>query len=236
MFRPRKERTAPAAGPSGGAADAPATGFSHDLLDLWFALDRRSWSSLVLTPADAEGSTDELAEALAEAGQALSEHPVSALTFKVLTPDSVRALAALVEHIGVRNQAPGWPSAPAAPLKRLVSPGPSGEPNSPGAAGEEPVWTAGFRTVEGDGAGEAGLAGGERVVGPVGRLVIAIPSVLAQPLGIAIARAADAVVLAVDLGGTRMEEAARTARVIGRDHLVGACLVRPGARNPKHQP
>ena len=59
--------------------------------------------------------------------------------------------------------------------------------------------------------------------GPSSKLVIAIPSVLAEPLGLVIAKAADAVALCIEKGHTTMPEAHRTIELIGRDRIAG-CL------------
>lgn len=206
---------------------------SHDLLDLWFALARREWSSLVITPAHANGSADELAKALAEAGQSLSDHPVSALTSQVLNPASVRALAALVEHVGGRSPAPAWRGPAPTHLKRLNPPAAWPAPVSD----DEEAVDAEFEEPDDTEAEEPPLEveAVEGSVGPVGQLIIAIPSVLSQPLGIGVARAADAVVLAVELGSTRLAEAARVADAIGRERIVGAFLVRPEPRGRKRR-
>ncbi|MGA8890108.1 MAG: hypothetical protein WB493_00975 [Anaeromyxobacteraceae bacterium] len=61
--------------------------------------------------------------------------------------------------------------------------------------------------------------------GPASRLVIAIPSVLSEPLGLVVAKAADAVVLCIEKGRTTMPEARRTIELIGKDRVAGCLYV-----------
>ena len=69
-------------------------------------------------------------------------------------------------------------------------------------------------------------AGGGGPRGPVctGQVIVAIGPVVAQPLAIAVARAADAVILCVEVGKTRIASARRTIDLIGADRFVG-CLM-----------
>jgi hypothetical protein len=66
----------------------------------------------------------------------------------------------------------------------------------------------------------------DRVVAPAGQLIVAIPPVVVEPLGLAVAHAADKVVLTVDMGKTKMAEARRSIDLIGRDRIAGCFLVR----------
>jgi hypothetical protein len=59
----------------------------------------------------------------------------------------------------------------------------------------------------------------------VGRLIVAIPPVVAEPLGIAVTDAADAVLICIEKGRTRMPSARRTIDMIGRDRIIGCVLV-----------
>jgi hypothetical protein len=56
-------------------------------------------------------------------------------------------------------------------------------------------------------------------------VVIAIPSVLEVPLGLAVAQAADAVVVIADLGRTRLDDVRRTVELVGRERVAG-CILR----------
>jgi hypothetical protein len=68
--------------------------------------------------------------------------------------------------------------------------------------------------------------GGEALaLSPAARLVIAIPAVLSEPLGGAIARHADAVVVCVERGRTRAADVRLTAELIGRQRIAGCLLM-----------
>lgn len=58
------------------------------------------------------------------------------------------------------------------------------------------------------------------------RVITAIPSVLTEPLGIGVARAADAVVLCVRMGCSHLSAIQRTVELIGRDRIVGCLLLK----------
>jgi hypothetical protein len=60
---------------------------------------------------------------------------------------------------------------------------------------------------------------------PPEQLVVAIPSVLREPLGVAVAREADVVVLCLQLGRTSLAGARRTIEVIGLDRFAGCLLL-----------
>jgi hypothetical protein len=57
-------------------------------------------------------------------------------------------------------------------------------------------------------------------------VVVAIQPVLVEPLGAAIAQAADTVLLCIRLGKTRVADARRTVELIGQERVAGAFLVR----------
>lgn len=59
------------------------------------------------------------------------------------------------------------------------------------------------------------------------QVIVAIPPVLEDPLGVAIAHAADAAVLCVEVGKTRIGSARRTIELVGRERFVGSILLRP---------
>lgn len=88
-----------------------------DLERLWLVLARTEWSSLVIVPADPDGSSAALAAALAEAGTRLSGEPVSALALegeqdaRVLA-DVQRSLRAGRERARQRARAAADPHAP----------------------------------------------------------------------------------------------------------------------------
>jgi hypothetical protein len=57
--------------------------------------------------------------------------------------------------------------------------------------------------------------------------IIAIDSVVSNPAGIAVAVAADAVLLCVELGRTAIESAQRTVELIGRERFIGCVVIKP---------
>lgn len=57
-------------------------------------------------------------------------------------------------------------------------------------------------------------------------MIVAIDSVLANPLAVPLALAADAVLLMVEYGATDLASAHHTLELIGRERVVGAVLVR----------
>ena len=58
-----------------------------------------------------------------------------------------------------------------------------------------------------------------------GRLIIAIPPVVVEPLGLAVTEVADAVVLCVTRGESRLRESERTIELVGRDRIIGALIL-----------
>jgi hypothetical protein len=65
-----------------------------------------------------------------------------------------------------------------------------------------------------------------RAMPPVGQVIVAIPPVVTEPLGVGIAHAADAVILCVAMGRTRLKSARRTVELIGPERITGAFLIR----------
>jgi hypothetical protein len=58
-----------------------------------------------------------------------------------------------------------------------------------------------------------------------GRLLIAIPPVVTEPLGLAVTEVADAVVLCIEKGESRMRVAERTIELVGRERVIGALMI-----------
>ncbi|MFO0583891.1 MAG: hypothetical protein U0229_16590 [Anaeromyxobacter sp.] len=186
---------APLNAPAGEASHAP------EYQELWLALAKRKWTSLVVVPADAEVPAADVAKKLADVGKELIEEPVTAISVTRLGYDSARALSDLQQYVDRARQgaerSPGGPSGDAS----IVEVG-----ARPGDAGSNP---------------NQALA-----LAPSARLVISIPPVVNEPLGLAVAQFADAVVLTFHLGKTRLSEARRTIELIGRDRIVGCFIVR----------
>jgi hypothetical protein len=163
--------------------------------ELWFSLARLHWASVVLVPADHGGSAVEVATSLADVGTRLRDTPVTAIVANRVDYAAARALADLQPRL---HRAGPWRSGPE--LEAHPAPG------------------AGERGPEG--AVHQGFA-----MPPIGRAIIAIQPVVDEPLGVAVAQAADAVVLCVRLCSSRLGAARRTIELIGAERVIGAVLV-----------
>lgn len=183
----------------------------REYLELWISLSRRDWGSVVLIPADRDGSTAEMASALAEVGQRLSYDPVTAITVSSLEYGSALALADLQQHLDRDRRGRAHASAPV-PTEIMAAVAPGGAEKA--EPGEQRDGQAGevHRT-------EALL------VLPPARVIISVPPVISEPLGLAAAQRADAVVLAVRMNRSRMAEVRRTIELVGRDHVMGCFIV-----------
>jgi hypothetical protein len=70
----------------------------------------------------------------------------------------------------------------------------------------------------------AGNSGQDAGGPPSSRVIVAVPSVISEPLALAVTDAADAVALYVRKGSTRLKAASRTIELVGRDRIVGCVL------------
>jgi hypothetical protein len=196
-----------ASGATNGAepAEGPRAG---DFQRLWFALERSAWSSLVLVPADAEGSTEEIARTLAEVGKRLSDVPVTAVVASALEYGTAVALADLPQFVDRKRLPPAsrWPTVD---VEATPTDPPRGEPAADPLAGAE----------HGGGNGDIMVSSGARII-------ISIPAVVSQPLGLATTQRADLIVLCIEVGKTRKAHARRTIELIGRERVAGCFLVR----------
>lgn len=183
----------------GGRAVRPGDDQRREIYELWFTLARRQWRSLVLVPTDTGMSVAEFATALAEVGSRLRDSPVTAVVAEDMSYESARNLSNV--HGLIAESANRW----------LL-----------GSIEAEAKVTLAVK--EADDAGPS--VPGPRPMSPFGQVVIAIRSVLEQPLGVAVAQAADAVVLCVALGGSRMKSARRTLQLVGPERVVGTLLLR----------
>ncbi len=77
-----------------------------------------------------------------------------------------------------------------------------------------------------NGDGARGATSEALVVSPPARLIISIPSVISEPLGLPAAQQADAVVVTVRVGHTLTANVKRTIQLVGRDRVAGCVLVR----------
>lgn len=67
--------------------------------------------------------------------------------------------------------------------------------------------------------------GALRAAGPTEQLVVALPPVVDEPLGAAVAREADLVVLCIQLGRSSLAASRRTIELIGLDRIAGCLLL-----------
>jgi hypothetical protein len=159
----------------------------------------------VVVPADRSSSSEEVTKALAEVGKELAEDPVTAITVSRLEYDSARTLSDLQLHVGKeRERLAAERQNPVVDVTRRAP---------------DPV-----RVADPSGGGEG--SGQALAIIPHARLLISIPAVVSEPLGVAVAQYADGVVLTVHVGKTPLEEARRTIELIGRDRIIGCFLVR----------
>jgi hypothetical protein len=180
-----------------------------ELVELWFRLAPRSWTSLALVPADPGGTTSELALSLTEVGKRVDDVTVTAITMDTLDAFSARALGEL-------QRAAEREGTHAPPQGRTVDveAGPS-------------IFDAGHDADDGPAPPvHRGPAPRATLVLPTaGRVVIAIPSVIEEPLGLAVTQAASLVVIAVVLARTRLASVRRTIELVGRERVAGCVLV-----------
>jgi hypothetical protein len=187
----------------------------HDYIELWITLSRRQWSSLVLIPADRGGSTAEIANGLADIGQRLSYGPVTAIAVRSLEYGSALALADLQEHVDRERRNRERPDsvvdATLAPAEPMADPpdavNPDDSAGGPPPPGEAPGTQSIVRT-------------------PPARVIISVPPVVSEPLGLAAAGQADAVVLAIRMNESCMADVRRTVELVGRERVTGCFLVR----------
>jgi hypothetical protein len=62
--------------------------------------------------------------------------------------------------------------------------------------------------------------------GASSRVIVSIPPVTVDPLGVAVAQAADATILCIAMGRSRVAAVQRTIQLIGRDCIAGCFLIR----------
>jgi len=171
---------------------------------LWFALARSTWSSLVVVPADPGGSADQVARALADVGKRLSSRPVTAVTAGALEYGTALALADLPQFVDQRRQLQpsAWPTVEVPASTAAEDPPASGADHAAGGPQESMVVSSGAR------------------------IIISIPAVVSEPLGLATTMSADAVVICVEMGMTRMADVRRTVELVGRERVAGCFLIR----------
>jgi hypothetical protein len=60
---------------------------------------------------------------------------------------------------------------------------------------------------------------------PLGQVIVAVQPVITEPLGVAIAQAADLAVVCVEMGRSSASSVRRTVELLGRDRIAGCVLV-----------
>lgn len=182
---------------SGGAtARNDGAPLPRELQALWFAIARLRWTSVVIVPADHGGSAADVATTLAQVGTQLRETPVTAIVANRIDYSSARMLADLRPPLNDGGPRPAAVAVEASP----VAP-----------RGTDPVQPTRILHAA--------------PLPPVGQAIIAIQPILDEPLGIAVAQAADAVVLCVRMGKSRLKAARRTVGLIGAERVIGSVLV-----------
>jgi hypothetical protein len=177
---------------------ALATGerpIGREFQELWFALGRTDWRSVVLVPADPDRSAAGVATALARVGRQLHELPVTLFIME--------------------KPADYWPAV------QIVNSAASAD----GGDGSPPPSQAEYASaMQAVAAVTASGPGGAR--SETGKVIVAIQPVVLEPLGLAVTRVADAVVLCVEMGRTRLSAVKRTVELIGRNRISG-CFLAP---------
>jgi len=145
---------------------------------------------------------------VAEAGKRMDGGPVIAFPIKTLDAFSAHSFADLQRALALGVSTLDW-----GPLVAVSA----GVVESRDGAGPDRQATPAHRSR----------------IGPssTGRMVISLPSVIEEPLGLAIAQSSSVVVVTIELGRTRIADAQRTIELIGRARIAGCVLV-----GPRHRP
>jgi hypothetical protein len=69
------------------------------------------------------------------------------------------------------------------------------------------------------------VPGPRPAVEPAGRIITALPPVVADPLGLKIVAATDIVVICIEMGRTRLAAVRRTIELVGRERIAGCLLI-----------
>jgi hypothetical protein len=155
-----------------GVAAVRGDGAGRDYQELWFALSRRPWRSVVLVPTEVGASAAAIATSLSEVGRRLRETPVTFfIVADPLDPTSAGRLAS-----------------------QLASGNVSETPPPPDQ--------------------------------PPGQVIVAIQPVITEPLGVAIAQAADLAVVCLEMGRSTTASVRRTLELLGRERVAGCILIR----------
>lgn len=165
--------------------------------ELWFALARKEWRSVVLVPADAGESAASAATGLAQVGKQLHDYPVT--LFIMANPADYWPAVQIVKTAASTDDAAGVMEAARPSLDY---------------ASAVQVAAAAANMHNGGGQPSAG------------KVIVAIQPVVSEPLGLAVTQAADVVVLCVETGRTSLTAARRTIDLVGRERIAGCFLIR----------
>ena len=166
----------------------------HEFHELWFALAKRDWRSVVLVPGDEGSSAVAAAAALASVGNQLHELPVKLFTMEA--PGEYRPAVQSIDvarsaEAATRDPLPGNPFDHASAVHFLAT---------------------------------AASAPNGRVPQTAGKVIVAIEPVVVEPLGLRVTHAADLVVLYVEKGRSRLASLRHTIRLVGRERIAGCFL------------
>lgn len=172
--------------------------------ELWLALARRAWSSLVLVPAEPGVPVEQVAHDLARVGKRIGQGPVSAVTPNALEYATAAALADMPSFVGRRRlEGRGaWTTIDLSTSELTAIPEGAEDPARPDQRAEQAIALA-----------------------STARLIISVPAVVEEPLGLAAVNAADLVVICVERGRTHLASVERTVRLIGRERVAGCVLL-----------
>ena len=167
---------------------------SREFQELWFALARRDWRSVVLVPADAGESAAAAATSLAEVGRQLHELPVTLFI--------------------MANPLDYWPA-----LQMVTTASTDFGIIAPPTVENELDYASAVQIVANAASAEQSVM---RPL--TGKVIVAVQPVVAEPLGLAVTQAADVAILCVKRGRTHLASARRTIELIGRERIAGCLL------------
>ena len=200
-----------------GARRAAADPAGLDLERLWFAmLRRRDWSSLAVVPADTATSVTTIARNLAAVG----EHYLGRRVGFIIPAD----VASMDQLLSVKTPLRALGGRPAGDLEPVTAP--AADAPAPPEAVESAIARVVSRTWSSLPAHRSDLGDLQATPAAPARVVVALEPVVSNPFGIAIALAADAVLLCITLGETRLDAARQTVEAIGAERFIGCAVVR----------
>ena len=199
---------------SSQAAERRSRPSGREFQELWFALARKDWRSVVLVPADAGESAAAAATSLAEVGRQLHELPVT--LFVMANPlDYWPALQMVTTAASTDEGTLTRPTIEnaldyASAVQLVASAASTGQSSVRPAVGQSIVRST----------------AGQCIVQPAaGKVIIAVQPVVVEPLGLAVTQAADVAILCIEMGRTHLASARRTIDLVGRKRIAGCLLM-----------